>query len=99
MVAAIAGLFVIGIFVLKRPMEMVLPNGFVIRGNSTVLSADRRTVLHDDVEFMCFDNRFLLVTGLSKGGALFDNRTGAEVKEHRDYPPDRKSTRLNSSHV
>lgn len=85
--AAIAGLVVTWIFVATRPMETVLPNGFVIRGHRTVLSADRRTVLHDDVEFMCFDDRFLLVTGLSKGGALFDNQTGAEVKEHRNYPP------------
>ena len=84
--AAIAGLVVTWIFVATRPMETVLPNGFVIRGNSTVLSADRRTVLRDNVEFMCFDDRFLFVTLLSAGkGALFDNQTGGQV-DHDGHP-------------
>ena len=65
---------------LRGPVETTLPNGFIIRGNTVVLSSDRRTVLSEDAEFICFDDRFLIITSL-KGDrrALFDTRSQGQV--------------------
>lgn len=84
-VLAIAGLSLIGRIVwVTWPPETVLPNGFVIRGESTVLSNDRRTVLSDDAEFLCFDDRFMLVTSMRGTGAkLLDSQIQGPVDEDK----------------
>lgn len=54
--------------------ETVLPNGFVIRGTSVVLAADRRTILASDAEFLCFDDRFLVITSMNMRALLILDR-------------------------
>jgi hypothetical protein len=67
------------------PSETTLPNGFVLQGRSVVLSPNGRSVLASDVEFVCFDDRFLWVITDRKGqGGLFDARSRSRVDE-RDH--------------
>lgn len=91
-VMAIAVFFLIGRIVwVSWPPETVLPNGFVIRGQRVVLSRDRRTVLSDDAEFICFNDRFMLVTSIrGRPTKLLDSQVQGPVnRESREelYAP------------
>ncbi len=70
----------------SRPnTETVLPNGFVLRQDS-LLSADRSSVLSRDIEFVCFDDRFIWVISKTHDeSGLFDTQTQSRVAE-RDHP-------------
>lgn len=71
---------------LKIPSQTVLPNGFIIQGRSTVLSADGRTTLSDDADFICFDDRFIFIHPGSYGrSGLFDAQTQQQVRVE-DHP-------------
>lgn len=82
--AAITALSLIGfIALMPAPVETVLPNGFVIQGNTVILSSDRRVVLSNDAEFICFDDRFLIVTSLRDGKrGLLDSQSQRQIEEH-----------------
>ena len=70
---------------LEREKWVTLPNGFVLKGRS-LLSADFRSILAADVEFTCFDDRFLIVTSKTRGqGGLFDAETRKQTSE-KDHP-------------
>lgn len=85
--AVIAGILLIwmsGVF--RRPMETVLPNGFIVQDYAVVLSRDRSTVLSRDAEFLCFDDRYLYVTSMQVGKAkLFDSQSQRQV-DKRSLP-------------
>ena len=83
----IAGLSLFAMLGFPRwPVETTLPNGFVIQGDTVVLSRDRRTVLSEDAEFICFDDRFLSIISLDGGRkVLFDNRSQDQV-DVRSHP-------------
>lgn len=62
-----------------RERWITLPNGFVLKGNS-LLSSDFRSVLASDIEFVCFDDRFLEVISEMRGqSGLFDAETQNRV--------------------
>ena len=57
----------------------VLPNGLILRDND-LLTRDQRTVLARDIEFLCFDDQFVIVgvrTGTDNG--LFDEESSASI--------------------
>lgn len=83
----IAGLSIVAIFGLPhRPVETTLPNGFIIQGNTVILSSDHRTVLSESAELICFDDRFLSILSLDDGRqVLFDNKMQDKV-DVRSHP-------------
>lgn len=61
-----------------RTREVTLPNGFILRGE-TLLASDRR-LLVTDLEFVCFDDHFLIATSVRRGqGGLFEATTQSRV--------------------
>lgn len=68
-----------------REIPFVLPNGFLIKG-SQLMTPDGRRVLVEDVEFLCFDDRFVEASSTIAGqGGLFDAKIGGEVPPE-DHP-------------
>lgn len=68
--------------------SVVLPNGFVLKrefdwsryGRDDMFASDGRTLLARDVEFVCFNDRFVEVTAFERGqGGLFDAETQGRV--------------------
>ena len=57
------------------PPETVLPNGFVIRGNDVVLWPGGKEIANDDVDFICFDDRYLWVLSKQGWSELLDSQT------------------------
>ena len=77
--AAFAVVGVLGILWSNRDMPVTLPNGFVLKGRN-LLSADFRSVLAADIEFVCFDDRFLVVISKTRGqSGLFDAETRNKI--------------------
>ena len=68
-VVAALGLLLLGASMIQwaGTAETVLPNGFILRGQSVVMSADHRDVLTKQAELVCFDDRFLIATPLQGG--------------------------------
>lgn len=63
-----------------RETPVTLPNGLVLLGDR-LLSSDQKATLVADVEFLCFDDRFVMATSKTRGqGGLFDGRTGARAQ-------------------
>lgn len=84
---SIAGLSLVTIFGLPPGrVETTLPNGFIIQGNTVILSSDRHTVLSESAELICFDDRFLSVISRNDGRqVLFDNKSQDQV-DVRSHP-------------
>jgi hypothetical protein len=65
--------------------SVTLPNGFILSGENLV-SPDRKTILATDLEFICFDDRFLSASSRQPGqSGLFDGLTGARTSSD-DHP-------------
>lgn len=73
---------VVGVMVIhwpNRDMPITLPNNFVLSGDD-LFTADQESTLATDIEFVCFDDRFVEVHSKVKGqGGLFDARTQTRV--------------------
>ena len=68
-----------------REIPFALPNGFVIKGSSLLAPGDRR-MLVEEVEFLCFDDRFVEASSKIRGqGGLFDAKSGGAVSRE-DHP-------------
>ena len=68
--------------------SVTLPNGFVLKrqfdfwfdDRDDMFAADGRTVLARDIEFLCFNDRFVEVTSYERGqGGLYDAKAQGRV--------------------
>lgn len=69
-------------------MQVTLPNGFILseirplfgERHDDLLTADGKRTLSTDIEFVCFDDRFVYVSPRTRGqGGLFDGNVQARV--------------------
>lgn len=77
-------LLVLGVIFVRwsnRERPVTLPNGFVLY-DDTLFTPDGMTTLAGDIEFVCFDDRFLVVISKTRGqSGLFDAQTRSEVSK------------------
>ena len=75
-------------------MQVTLPNGFILseirpwfsEKHDDLLTADGRKTLSTDIEFVCFDDRFVQVSPRTRGqGGLFDKVVQGKVSAE-DHP-------------
>jgi hypothetical protein len=74
--------------------QVTLPNGFILSGirpwfgprREDLLTADGLETLSTDIEFVCFDDRYVFVIPMERGqGGLFDSTVQARVLAE-DHP-------------
>lgn len=78
-------LWAVTVWIRLLPPETVLPNGFVIRGNDVVLWPGGKEIANDDVDFICFDDRYLWILTIRGGSLLLDAQTLRRVDQGDGY--------------